>query len=306
MYKRQDLTWGPSRGSGHDVVYNSLFESGDTGGDFSSNPSLWPEYYNAVREIRDLLWQEEEISKVIDHYADLIAPLVEADYMRWRDAPAEAGNYSQLSGPGMISLDAYVADMKAFAFTGGSWPGGDASLSTDANDEGLSGTQGRDAWLDLYQGANGEADLIPDTPSLVYVGPANFPVDAITLEASAFSDPQGDQSFGAMEWRLARDGDPVELEIDALWESGELVGSQRVITIPSVILHSGASYRARVRQRDDSGRWSHWSAPLNFTTSAADLSQFSESLVISEVMYLPSHPSPSELAAGFTLSLIHI
>ena len=58
-------------------------------------------------------------------------------------------------------------------------------------------------------------------------------------------------------------------------------------------------YRARVRHADDTGHWSHWSEPFEFTATQPDLSPYTASLVISEIMYHPANPGPAEFAAGF-------
>ena len=294
-----DSSWGPTYNSGHDIVYNALFDADGGGSDNASNPTFWPSYYNSVREMRDLLWQEDQINKVIDDFASIIAPLVPADFARWKGAPNDAGNYNHLSGPGINSLDGYIQDMKNFAFTGGSWPGGNGSVMPQARDNGLSGTQGRDAWLDFHQAENGEGSQIPDTPVLSYTGPANFPTNALSFQTTAFSDPQGSGTFGALEWRLADLTDPSALEITPSWESGELTSFANTISIPTAAVRSGSTYRARVRQQDSTGRWSHWSAPAEFTTTLPDISNYLNSLVITEVMYHPTDPTHAEIAAGF-------
>ena len=294
-----DSTWGPTYNSGHDVVYNSLFDAAGGGSDNASNPTLWPAYYNTVREMRDLLWQEDQINQVIDDYAAIISPLVPADFARWKGAPSDVGNYNHLSGPGISSLDGYVQDMKNFAFSGGSWPGGNDSAMAQANDNGASGQQGRDAWLDIHQGENGEASRIPDTPVLTYTGPAGFPTNALSFQTTAFADPQGSGTFGALEWRLALMDEPGAFEIDASWESGELATFSNTIAIPTTAVRSGSIYRARVRHRDHSGRWSHWSTPVEFTTTLPDITPYLDNLVITEVMYHPSDPSSAETSSGF-------
>lgn len=294
-----DSSWGPTYNSGHDVVYNSLFNANGGGSDNASNPTLWPAYYNTVREMRDLLWQEDQIGQIIDDTAAIISPLVAADFARWKGAPSDAGNYNHLGGPGINSLDAYVQDMKNFAFTGGTWPGGNGSVMAQANDNGLSGTQGRDAYLDFHQAENGEGAQIPNTPVLTYTGPASFPTNTLSFQTTPFSDPQGSGTFGALEWRLADLTDPSALEITASWKSGEITSFVNAINIPTAAIRSGSTYRARVRHQDNSDRWSHWSAPLEFTTTLPDISHFLDSLVITEVMYHPTDPTAAEIAAGF-------
>ncbi len=106
-----------------------------------------------------------------------------------------------------------VADMKRFAFDGGSWSGGssanrdfiyDASgqiVASDSisRDDGISGAEGRDAYLD----ALAFDPAIPEQPLISYTGEAGFPIDGLSFEASGFSDPQGPGTFAAMEWRIA-------------------------------------------------------------------------------------------------------
>ena len=57
-----------------------------------------------VREVRDLLWQEDQINPVIDEFAQVVADFMPADRDRWMRAPYDAGTYYGLNGPGMTSL----------------------------------------------------------------------------------------------------------------------------------------------------------------------------------------------------------
>ena len=114
-----------------------------------------------MRELRDLLWQPDQLNPVIDEFAGFIEPLVAADYARWKSAPGDAGNYNHLHGPGLTSLAGYVQDMKNFAFTGGNWggDGGNDGIIPQSDDTGLSGQQGRDAYLDFLQARSGEGEI---------------------------------------------------------------------------------------------------------------------------------------------------
>ena len=51
--------------------------------------------------------------------------------------------------------------------------------------------------------------------------------------------------------------------------------------------------------KDATGRWSHWSAPLQFTATPAQSSPLVDALRISEIHYHPAEPSLAEIAAGF-------
>lgn len=185
-----DASWGPTWNNGHDVVYNSIFPAGGGGADGASHPELQPDYYNAVRQIRDLLWQRDQIEPLLDEFAAPIADLVAADLKRWLNAPSDAGNYNGLSGAGKNGLAALVQDMKRFAFTGGNWPGGSV------------GAGGRAAFLDSLAD-NTDGHLIPAKPSIIYAGEPGFPTNALRFQVSPFADPQGPGTFGAMMWRIA-------------------------------------------------------------------------------------------------------
>ncbi len=466
-----DATWGPTFNRGHDVVYNSIFSSVSTGGDNASTPELWPGYYNTLRELRDLLWQEDQINPLIEEFAEVISPILPADSDRWKGAPPDAGNYNALFGKGAISLDALVQDLKDFAFAGGNWPGDNVEAG------------GRAAHLDRLQAQSGEDEIIPLTPSISYAGKAGFPSDGLVFESSAFDDPQGRDTFSAMEWRigevtplgtgvlpilpagsdwkylddgsdqgtawrepsfddeawaagaspagyggitgltgfgtlidyggvnndrhettyfrrllniedpasldyiefrlhvddgavvylngteiirdgfdpdtviaydvladasgnegvfdrfrispslfqpgenliavelhqrsrgssdlvfdmevlakepLVANGETLQLEWNAVWESGELDQFMVSQQVPSAPIRAGRTYRARVRHKDDTGRWSHWSEPLQFIASEPDTALLADSIVISEIMYHPAEPSPAEKKLGYT------
>ncbi|MBN2132968.1 MAG: lamin tail domain-containing protein [Sedimentisphaerales bacterium] len=185
-----DASWGPTWNNGHDVVYNSVFPAGGGGSDGAAHPELQPDYYNAVREIRDLLWQRDQIEPLVDEFAAPIADLAAADLRRWLNAPSDAGNYNGLGGAGKNGLAALVEDMKRFAFTGGSWPGGSV------------GAGGRAAFLDsLADDTDGH--LIPAKPSIAYIGEPGFRMNALRFRVSPFADPQGAGTFAGLRWRIA-------------------------------------------------------------------------------------------------------
>ena len=119
---------------------------------------------------------------------------------------------------------------------------------------------------------------IPNQPTVTYTGPAGFPGDQLTFRSSAFADPQGAGTFAGMKWRLAEVTNPSapgydpkapkKYEINSLWESGELSAFAPDVTVPAQYVVAGHTYRVRVRMKDKTGRWSHWSAPIEFTVGA--------------------------------------
>jgi hypothetical protein len=301
-----DATWGPTYNCGEDRPYDAIFPSCDGRGDPGGNAELAREYRNMVREIRDLLWQPEQISGIINSFASDIAAFMPAERIRFNTVPANfqsqllpnvVGNYGGIGNN--YELSGYVQDMLNFAFTGGNWPGGAV------------GVGGQAAWLDQLQASGGDGALLPTTPTISYVGQANFPIDGLAFRSSNFADPQGAGTFKAMQWRVGEITDPTapsydpnnryKLEFDAAWESPVITTFNNTVSVPAGNISTGATYRARVRMMDTTGVWSHWSAPVTFTTTGpAHTQELIDHLRVTEVMYNPPAATPAELSQGFT------
>jgi hypothetical protein len=280
-----DCTWGSTWNSGRDLVYNGIFLA-------ASHPDLKIEYGNTLREVRDLLFQPDQINPLIDAFASQLRDFVPADLRRWNLAPAASGNYASLANQaGFTSpavsggLAAQAQDLKDFMFVGGNhaW------------------------WVDqTYVAAGGwitrldrlAADAaIPTKPVIKYAGPTNYPVTGLIFTSSAFAAPQGASTFAALQWRVAEitpTNNPatnpmaLKFEWDAVWDSGELPVFTNKTQVPAQLITPGKVYRARVRHQDTTGRWSNWSAPVEFTPVAMDtVSDMQKHLVLSEIMYNP-------------------
>jgi len=247
-----DASWGPSWNSGIDNVYDAFFSAGSGG----SNATFWPGYFNTIRECRTLLYQPEQINPLLDEIASWILPFQKADDTRWKNGPADAGSYSGWGGPGSVSIANLVLAMKDFAFGGG----------------------GRGTFMDQLGNSNGEdATKYPATPTITFVGTAGYHVDDLRFGTSTFSDPQGAGTFGALQWRVAEvnasatftPGVKRLLEVEANYQSDEITTFANTFTFPSWACEAGKHYRARVRHKDNTGRWSNWSAPAEFTATVA-------------------------------------
>ena len=286
-----DASWGPNWNNGEDIVYVAVFANRP------DRDPLLTAYYNEIREIRDLLWQKDQIEPLLDYHAAKILPFMEADRMRWYNAPSDAGSYNGLGGAGIRGLDALVQDMKDFAFVGGSWPGGSV------------GAGGRAAFLDRLADRT-EGSHIPDQPRISYVGAPGFPGNALRFKSSAFDDPQGRSSFAALKWRVGevdasadagadmrRTGyqapapsvpsNTFKLEIAALWEQ-ERTQFDPSVTIPGSVIAPGQTYRVRCKMKDKTGRWSHWSDPIQFVAGDSTYAGLHADLRITELMYHPA------------------
>jgi hypothetical protein len=58
--------------------------------------------------------------------------------------------------------------------------------------------------------------------------------------------------------------DAWQYEIEELWTSPEMTEVPENVLIPAAVPWTGSTYRARVRMKDTTGRWSRWSEPVEF------------------------------------------
>jgi hypothetical protein len=247
-------------------------------------PEFQLEYQNRLRELRDLLFTPDQLYPMIDETAALIdAPasglsMVDADRAQWDYNPiltspyvdgdrARVGQFYQIA-PGN-NFRGMVQLLRDYVLRRAAWI--DATLLTDRDH--------------------------PFTPGVWYAGPADYPADQLLFYASGFADPQGAHTFAAMQWRVAELNypgipgyDPSQrgrYEIEATWTSAALTDYASRMTLPPGVCMPGATCRVRVRMQDQSGRWSHWSAPLQFVAGAPGAP--AQGLVISELMYHPEN-----------------
>ncbi len=82
-------------------------------------------------------------------------------------------------------------------------------------------------------------------------------------------------------------------EIDSVWESDEMAAFNSIVTIPGSVVKPERTYRVRCRMKDDTGRWSHWSAPVEFVSGQPLGRGILSSLRITEVMYNPAPDASS-------------
>ena len=87
-------------------------------------------------------------------------------------------------------------------------------------------------------------------------------------------------------------GEPGKYEIEPVWESGEITPFSSTIKIPASVVKVGHTYRVRCRMKDNTGRWSHWSSPIQFVAGEPLAAGVLENLRITELMYNPAPGSP--------------
>ncbi len=238
-----DLTWADHMyGNGEEPFKSRVL----------TRPAFQVEYQNRLREIRNLLFNAEQVGAMIDEYAPMIGePLggpspAEADRRKWDFHPAMAigGNAGQglfyqaaanKSFPGMVQL------MRDYVISRGTWV--DSTLLNDP--------------------------AIPATPTATYVAAMSYRADALRFKASPY---KGQNPFAAARWRIAEitpdnahrtnQRIPRLYEITPTWEGEEIRNPAAEVTIPASAVKPGRTYRVRVRMKDTTGRWSHWSAPV--------------------------------------------
>ncbi|MGE5294388.1 MAG: lamin tail domain-containing protein, partial [Solirubrobacterales bacterium] len=81
--------------------------------------------------------------------------------------------------------------------------------------------------------------------------------------------------------------EPRKYEINATWESEEITTFASDITIPACAVQPGKTYRVRCRMKDDTGRWSKWSNPVQFVAGEPIATGVLAGLRITELMYNP-------------------
>ena len=81
-------------------------------------------------------------------------------------------------------------------------------------------------------------------------------------------------TFAAMQWRVAeisapglpgyQTGEPRKYEIEELWRSEELMTPTNRFALSLTMWQPNHTYRVRARYKNNTGRWSHWSDPVQF------------------------------------------
>ncbi len=255
------------------------------------------EFQGRMRELRDLLLNPEQLFPMLDEQAALIdspasdktnfRSMVAADRFKWDYNPIYGATWgdplapqkyidTDKSAPGQFYKCAFGKGSDGSCYTTGTFRGMVEGMKLYANQ--------RFGWIDSVLLADA---AIPATPTIANAG--SLAADQIRFSTSAFSDPQGAGTFAAMEWRIAdvsAGATPRTYEINATWESGILPIYQNTVEPPAGVVQPGKEYRARVRMMDNTGRWSHWSNPLQFKATAPS-APVMQDLLLTEVMYNP-------------------
>lgn len=289
-----------------------------------NHPAIRLEYRNRCREILDLMLSDSsptggQVGQLVEEFAKFVSPdnqnptWAELDRNLWNWHPRTQTGNAQTNHRGSFYRTPYGDSRQ-----GGSWTRTLSSPDFDGSRDYVLGymtdidpdpsTWSRNSGDQRGYGYNfvsSEArdSAIPDTPVITYTGDPAYATSGLRFESSAFSDPQGAGSFDAMEWRIAEIaapvGQPPVYELEAGWESGVMTTFTENLTPPAQATRPDRTYRARVRHRDETGRWSHWSDPVEFRTTLPDIQELQDNLVISEIMYNPDGDDAVEFVELF-------
>ena len=128
---------------------------------------------------------------------------------------------------------------------------------------------------------------IPAQPEIRYKGPEGFPAHQLAFNVSAYQSPAAAR-FVSIQWRIAEitapgldgyvSGQPQRYEIEPGWNSSELGFAYPVFYLPEGLCRPDHTYRIRARYEDETGRWSHWSAPVQFAPRDDGIKQSAETI----------------------------
>ncbi|HEY2342366.1 MAG TPA: CotH kinase family protein [Chthoniobacteraceae bacterium] len=258
-------------------------------------PALRVEYKNRCRELLDLLCTDGtpnggQIGQVVDEYASIVHPAgfklawPELDECMWdynphtnekgafyrNPAPGGADhNWTRtLATPDFFGFTKFIVDYCTDNISEAKWK------RDSGNPTGYGYGYLRDEAKDSD---------VPNRPTITSVGDAGFAVNNLRFQCSPFAGPRGAQGFAAMQWRIGEisapgipgyiPGKPRRFEVEETWTSPEITEFKNEIQIPANAVRAGATYRARVRMKDDAGRWSRWSEAVQFVAETAKVAQ---------------------------------
>ncbi len=253
-------------------------------------PAIKIEYQNRCRELLDLLCSDAspnggQVGQIVDEFASIVHPAgfplawPELDECMWDYHPrtSEKGAFYRnpmpggadhnwtrtLATPDFFGFTKFITDYCTDTRPGSKWHHDDG----DPRGYGFG-----------YLRDEGTDPAAPQRPTISYGGAEGFPAKALRFKCSDFASPRK-AAFAALQWRLGEisapgvpsyeAGQPRVYEIEGAWTSPEIAQFAPEIQVPAEAAHPGHTYRARVRMKDATGRWSHWSEPVKFVVQAA-------------------------------------
>ena len=283
------------------------------------------DFKNRARELLDLICDDGtatggQIGQLVDEYKRIIRPAGQPvgwdvlDQYMWNYHPRAAGGHS-----GAFYLPNPTNDNRI----GGTWTRTystpdflgatnflvNYATDTDPNTFAVGDGDQRGYGYN-YLELEAADTAIPNRPTIAYAGTPGFPSNGLSFSVNAFSDPQGAGTFAAMQWRVGEisapgvgayvAGEPFKYEATDAFRSAEITTAAGSYTFPVTACEPGHVYRARVRYKDNTGRWSRWSPAVQFAAGTPDVSTYTAALVVTEMNYNPAPITPAEFSAGYS------
>lgn len=146
-------------------------------------------------------------------------------------------------------------------------------------------------------GLGSPSDLLVDGANVIAIQVLNASVSGssdcfVDARLTGKKAPEADDEAPALP-QIYR-GRPGKYEIEPVWESAELTEFSADVTVPASVVKTGQTYRVRCRMQDTSGRWSHWSAPVQFVAGQPVAAGILADLRLTELMYNPGDASVAD------------
>lgn len=254
-------------------------------------PALQLEYQNRAREVMDLFCSDPrpdggQVGQLVDEMMRFLTPTNQArtwpelDMCLWNFHPRSnargafyrtpyrdsrfGGEWTRtLSTPDFVGFGKYIVSFctddrrdASYALNDGDQRGhGFGSLLVEARDP-----------------------RVPQRPVVRQAStPPDAPLGTLVFEVSPFqrtSAAARDSGFAAVQWRVGeisapglsgyQPGGPCRYELEEFWRSAIIPEANPRFVLPLSLCETRHTYRIRARHLDTSGRWSHWSEPIQF------------------------------------------
>lgn len=249
-------------------------------------PALRREYQNRAREILDLFCADAsprggQIGQLVEELARAIRPAgqerswAELDMAMWNHHPRTSdkgafyrtpfdqgmmgGNFRRtLPSPDFNGFCKLIVDFCTDSRTNRNYA---------PNDGNMLGYGWGHLWWESRD------NQIPERPVIRHLGSEKKGAQAFQI--TPFATPVATNHFAAVQWRVGRStapgqpgwesGKPWRYEIEPHWDSGELLRTEPQMKLPREAFADAGVLRVRARYRDNTGRWSHWSDPVQLS-----------------------------------------
>lgn len=248
------------------------------------------EYQNRAREVLDLFCSDTNVNggqfaQLVDEMAQFVAPRgfdrnwAELDMCLWNYHPRSNAKGQFYVNPardgrfgGEWTRTLATADFSGFCryiteFSTDSRPEKDYAIN-DGDQRGYGFG---------YLSIEAKSKSAPERPAIQLL---KRDARSVVFQISDFKAPADvtNTTFSAMQWRVGeiaapgvagyQPNTPRKYEIEELWRSTALTNAVSRYELPLTMVQPNHTYRVRARYQNNTGRWSHWSEPVQFVQGA--------------------------------------